>query len=88
MSKTNPRRIPRTEADCKAAWRRGNEHGMRGTLTLVLYTLKEFGATDEEIRDFSVKFNDVLDSIRRGYITEADLKTVCKEEYSIELCIK
>lgn len=85
MSKVNPRRIPRTEADCKAAYLRGQEAGTRGTLTLVLYTLKEFGATDEEMAEFAKAFNGVLDSLRRGYITEADLKNVLKEEYKLEL---
>lgn len=83
--KTNPRRIPRTEADCRAAYLRGQEAGTRGTLTLVLYTLKEFGANDDEMSEFAAKFNDVLDSLRRGYITEADLKNVLKEEYKLEL---
>lgn len=61
---------------------------MRRTLTIVLYTLKEFGATDEEMTEFAKAFSDVLDSIQRGYITEADLKTVLKEEYQLELVYK
>lgn len=85
MSKTNPRRIPRTEADCRAAYIRGQEAGTRGTLTLVLYTLKEFGANDDEMSEFAKAFNGVLDSLRRGYITEADLKNVLKEEYKLDL---
>lgn len=83
--KTNPRRIPRTEADCRAAYLRGQEAGTRGTLTIVLYTLKNIGATEDEISEFAKAFNGVLDSIRRGYVTQADLKTVLKEEYHLEL---
>lgn len=81
-AKTNPRRIPRTQADVDRALEQGREEGINGALIMFLYTMRDkFGATDEELTQFSDAFNYVVDSINQGYITEADLKNVVKVEY-------
>ncbi len=80
--KTNPRRIPRTQADVDRAHERGREEGVNGALVLFLYTLLDkFGATDDELKQFADAFSYTVDSIERGYITEADLRKVVREEY-------
>jgi hypothetical protein len=80
--KTNPRRIPRTQADVDRAHERGREEGVNGALILFLYTMMDkFGAGDEELKQFADAFSYTVDSIEKGYITEADLRKVVKEEY-------
>lgn len=82
MSKTNPRKIPRTQADVDRAYERGREEGVNGALVLFLYTLLDkFGADDAQLREFADAFSYTVDSIERGYITEADLRKVVKDEY-------
>ena len=80
--KTNPRKIPRTQADVDKAFELGKEAGTELCLTLVLFTLQDrFGANDSQISEFSEAFHYTLDSLQKGYITESDLKKVLKDEY-------
>lgn len=80
--KTNSTKIPRTEQDVKRAYQRGFQDAIDASLVLILYTLKDkFGATDDEIKEFSHAYNYIVDSVNKGYVTQADLKTVVKEEY-------
>ena len=80
--KTNPRKIPRTQADVDRALEIGREEGINGALIMFLYTMRDkFGATDDELTQFADAFNYVVDSINKGYITEADLKNVVRTEY-------
>jgi len=94
MSKTtsssnNPRRIPRTQADVDKAYKRGMTDGLQGALTIMLYTLKDkFGTGDEELQEFADAFNYVVDSINKGYVSEADLRTVVRAEYGTEIEVK
>ena len=87
--KTNPRRIPRSQADVDRAYELGKEAGTALCLTLVLFTLQDkFGAGDEELTQFHEAFHYTLDSLGKGYITEADLRRVLKDEYSTEIEVK
>ena len=80
--KTNPRRIPHTQADVYRAKELGRTEGINGALTIMLYTLMDkFGADDAQLTEFAEAFSYTVDSIERGYITEADLRKVVKEEY-------
>ena len=89
MSKTkrtgrtsNPRKVPRSQADVDKAYQRGQDDGTRGALTIMLYTLQDkFGADEEQLREFSKAFNYTLDSMMKGYIKEKDLVAVLKDEY-------
>jgi len=82
MSKTNPRRIPRTQADVDRAYERGREEGVNGALILFLYTMMDkFNAGDDELKQFADAFSYTVDSIEKGYVTEADLRKVVRDEY-------
>lgn len=84
--KVNPNRIPRTQADVDKAYVRGRDEGTALCLTLVLYTLQDkFGADDSVLTEFHEAFQYTLDSLEKGYITEADLRTVLKEEYGTQI---
>jgi hypothetical protein len=87
--KTNPRKIPRTQADVDRAYEKGKCEGINGALVLFLYTmLDKFGAGDDELKQFSEAFNYTLNSVERGYVTGADLRRVVKEEYGTVLHYK
>ena len=89
QKKTNPRRIPRTQADVDRALEAGRTEGINGALIMFLYTMRDkFGATDDELTQFSEAFNYVVDSINKGYITEADLKNVVRAEYGTVIAEK
>ena len=82
MKKQNPRNIPRSQRDVDRAYDKGLLDGSVGALTIMLYVLKDkFGAEDDQLKEFSDAFDYVADSMAKGYITQADLKTVIKEEY-------
>ena len=87
--KTNPRKIPRTQADVDRAYEQGKEAGTELCLTLVMFTmLDRFGATEDQLTEFSKAFHYTLDSLSRGYITEADLRKVLKDEYDTEIAVE
>lgn len=80
--KKSPRSIPRTQQDVDRAFDKGMLAGSVGALTIMLYVLKDkFGAEDEQLKEFSEAFDYVSDSMAKGYITQADLAQVIKEEY-------
>lgn len=80
--KKSPKSIPRTQADVDKAFDKGMMAGSVGALTIMLYVLKDkFQADDAQLKEFSEAFDYVADSMAKGYITQADLKTVIKEEY-------
>lgn len=87
--KVNPKRIPRTEADVLKARTHGYEEGIRGALTIMLYTLKDkFNADDEQLQEFSNAFNYTVDGINKGYVKPKDLQMVIREEYGTTVELK
>lgn len=85
-SRKNPRNRPRTQMDVDKAFDKGMIVGSKSALTVMLYVMHDkLGASEEELRRFSGEFNDVIDSMARGYITKADLSVVLKEEYGTVL---
>ena len=93
MSKTtsssNPRRIPRTQADVEKAYKRGMTDGLQGALTIMLYTLKDkFGSEDAELQEFADAFNYTVDGINKGYVSEKDLQSVIRDEYGTTVVMK
>lgn len=96
MSKTrktantsNPRKIPRTQADVDKARKQGFDDGIKGALTIFLYTLRDkFSADDEQLKEFADAFNYTLDSINRGYVKETDLQSVIRDEYGTTIELK
>ena len=88
-AKTNPRRIPRTQADVDRAYDKGLTDGTICGLTVMLYVLKDkFDAEDEQLLEFSKAFNRTIEAMNEGYVTEADLKTVVREEYGTVINVK
>lgn len=85
-TKTNPKKIPRSEADVIRARQEGFDEGIKGALAIMMYTpLDKFSATDEEIREFNEAFRYTLDSLNKGYIKDKDIQSVLKAEYGWEV---
>ena len=85
----NPRKVPKTQADVDKAYKRGMNDGLQGALTIMLYTLKDkFGTDDAELTEFANAFNYTVDGINKGYISEADLRGVIKDEYGTTVVMK
>ena len=88
--KKSPRSIPRTQQDVERAYEKGHnqgfQEGIKGGLTIMLYCMRDkFGATDEELAEFSRAFNYTAESIEKDYVKASDLMTVVKEEYGTVL---
>lgn len=80
--KKSPKSIPRSQQDVDRAYDKGLLDGSVGALTIMLYVMKDkFQAEDDQLKEFADAFDYVADSMAKGYITQADLKTVIKEEY-------
>ena len=89
MKKKSPRSIPRTQQDVDRAYERGRCEGINGALVLFLYTmLDKFNADDATLKQFADAFGYTLDSVEKGYVTQADLRRVVKEEYGTVLDYK
>ena len=83
--KVNPHRQPVSRADVSHAF----EAAKQIALKTVLYTLKEsFSFSTEDLRRFATRYEYVLDSVARGYITGEDLEKVLEEEYNTTVTVK
>lgn len=84
--KTNPRKVPRTEADCRAEYQRGLADGSLRAVTALLWTMIDaFHATPEQIQAFERELRYNLDSIRQGTCKLRDLTEAMVREYGVTL---
>lgn len=78
--KTNPNRIPRTEADCKKALTEGIELGTRHALKMALYILLDkHNAPAEDVRQLSEELTWLARAINDGKISWNFVDTVLRE---------
>ena len=84
--KTNPRSIPRTQADCDREYLRGlTEGAIRGVIINLWTMVDAFHASEEQIRMFERELEYNLDSIRKGTVKVGDLARALREEYHLEI---
>lgn len=84
--KVNPRRRPATQADVNRARDQAVADAVH--LCMVIFfsvLLDKEGADAEILHRVWDEVNDLSDSINQGYVTEADLRRVLREEYDIEI---
>lgn len=86
MARTNPKKIPRTQADVNRAKQLGLKIGQEYATAIFLTVLydKEF-ATPEIIQRVWGEIQDLAGSVIDGYVTIADLKNTLKKEYGVEV---
>lgn len=84
--KTNPRKIPATQADVKRAKEQGYAEGVEAALVMVLYAIADKEHFPKwQIQRIGKEVNDVSDSVIKGYVTIPDILHMLKEEYDIEV---
>lgn len=84
MTKVNPRRVPRTQADVDRAWSAGADFGAEFCLNTILMVLKDkHDAPDEDILQLRKEFMDMVESYNAGYISYADVKRTLYGDYNV-----
>lgn len=80
--KTNPRRVPATQADVFKA----RQFGTRYAVTLMFYTLySRMGLDAEWLCKMWEQYNDVCNSIIKGYTKFDEIADVLRDEINIEV---
>lgn len=80
----NPRRKPASMADVKRAQREATDKGLEVCLCIILMALLDKGLLEpEQMRPAWDAFNDLSDSIVKGYVNVTDLRKTLQEEYGI-----
>ena len=84
MKKPNPRKRPATQADVEKAKKQATDDAVSLSMTIFLTVLKDKnGFSNEEIQDTWANIESLSASIRDGYVSVYDLRTVLREEYEI-----
>lgn len=80
MPKTNPRRIPRTQADVDKAYSNGVVEGLNRGIDLMLYVLiDKHDAPMDDLQQLASELNHAAACVVEGYITWADISQMLKE---------
>lgn len=82
--KTNPNRIPRTEADCKREYLRGIGDGVRLSRVIMLTVLLDKFNARDYIMDVWKQVEKLSIECKEGRVSVFDLERVLLEEYEIE----
>lgn len=86
MPKTNPKRIPRTQADVDKAFMDGMNAGMEISIDMMMTIfLDKHGATQEELDVFAAELHELCDSINKGYVNYADVRNTLREDYHFKI---
>ena len=84
MKKTNPRKRPASQADVVKAKKQATDEAVSLAMTIFLTVLKDKnGFSNEELQDTWANVENLSASIRDGYVSIYDLRTVLREEYEI-----
>lgn len=80
--KINPKRIPRTEADCYRELKRGLGEGIKTGLTFALFTLVDNELLDtDQLEHFKNRLFSAIECYNKRTLTINDIKQILKEEY-------
>ena len=85
MKTTNPRRIPKTQADVDRAFDDGMMHGMRLFLDVAILALADMGMNDEGLELFNKRFNATLECRLHGELNRRDIHDALKSEKGWEI---
>lgn len=84
MKKINPRKRPATQADVEKAKKQATDEAVSLAMTIFLTVLKDKnGFSNEELSDTWANVENLSASIRDGYVSVYDLRTVLRDEYEI-----
>ena len=78
--RTNPRRIPRTQADVDRAYGDCITDGLKRGIDLMLYVLiDKHDAPMEDLQQLARELNHAAQCVAEGYISWADIRQMLKE---------
>ena len=84
MKKITPRKRPATQADVEKAKKQATDEAVSLAMTIFLTVLKDKnGFSNEELQDTWDNVENLSESIKDGYVSVYDLRTVLREEYEI-----
>ena len=84
MKKTNPNKVPRTQADVERSYKDGTVFGVEFCLNLILFVLKDkHNAPIDDIMQLRDEFMYQVDSIAKKYMSYQDVVAVLRDEYNI-----
>ncbi len=83
--KTNPRKQPRTEEDCKRSWKVGCIEGLRLMEAILLRVLLDKHRDEIDVYAFWNELTEYTNSWAEGRVTVADLRDSLKNEDEVFL---
>lgn len=88
MQRTNPRRIPRTQADVDKARSEGITEGLNRGIDLMLYVvIDKHDAPMDDVQQLAGELNHAAQCVAEGYVTWADIRQMLKE-YGVETALE
>lgn len=92
-NRTNPRRVPRTQADVERAEAKGQLFGMEFMAVLTMWILiDKHNAPDEDVQQFNeeIKYlcEYLCDSIEKGYVSYPDIRRALDEEHGTKVVFR
>jgi len=82
-SKTNPRHIPRTQADCDKAFDLGVREGVSGSTAIFLTVMVDKFGESDNVPNIWREIIKLSEEVAEKRVSLPDLKRVLKEEYDI-----
>lgn len=85
MPKPNPRRIPRTQADVDRAYTDGVKDGSHIASVIMMSALLDKFGLEDRIQEVWAAFEKLSLAVMERRATVADLRTVLREEYKMDI---
>lgn len=85
MPKPNPRRIPRTQADVDRAYTDGVKDGSHIASVIMMSALLDKFGLEDRIPEVWAAFEKLSLAVMERRATVADLRTVLREEYKMDI---
>lgn len=85
MRKTNPKKIPKTQADCKKAFEEGVRAGCFNACAIFLTVLLDKYGFSGKINEVWNDVTKLSEEIGEGRVRVSDLKKVLLDEYRIHV---
>lgn len=85
-NKVNPRKVPKTQADCDKALNEGRIQGCQLMLTTIIWILADkHDAPSADIKQLSEEIHYLLENISNGNVSFPLVKKTLKEEHDWEV---
>lgn len=85
MPKPNPRRVPRTQADVDRAYTDGVKDGSHIASVIMMSALLDKFGLEDRIPEVWAAFEKLSLAVMERRATVADLRTVLREEYKLDI---